>query len=112
MKISDRQIEGFLRAPDPAIRAVLLFGPDIGKIKEFADRLGHTVLPSLDDPFRLADLTGAQLRDDPARLADEAAALSLTGGRRLIRVRDTGDGNAEIFQNMLETIQGDFLVVA
>ena len=112
MKISDRQIEGFLRAPDPAIRAVLLFGPDIGKIKEFADRLGHTVLPSLDDPFRLADLTGAQLRDDPARLADEAAALSLTGGRRLIRVRDVSDGNTEIFQNMLETVQGDCLVVA
>ena len=112
MKISDRQIDAFLRAPDPAIRAVLLFGPDTGKIKEFSDRLGHTVLPSFDDPFRLADLTGAQLRDDPARLADEAAALSLTGGRRLIRVRDAGDGNAEIFQNMLETVQGDCLVLA
>lgn len=112
MKISDRQIDAFLRTPDPAIRAVLLFGPDTGKIKEFADGLGHTVLPSFDDPFRLADLTGAQLRDDPARLADEAAALSLTGGRRLIRVRDAGDGNTDIFENMLQHVQGDFLVVA
>ena len=31
------------------------------------------------------------LRDDPARLADEAAAISMMGGRRLVKVTGAGD---------------------
>ncbi|MBU0725690.1 MAG: DNA polymerase III subunit delta [Alphaproteobacteria bacterium] len=112
MKLNDRQLEALFKAPDPAIRAILLFGPDIGKVKDFAEKLGKSILPDLNDPFRLADLTGAQLREDPALLSDEAAALSMTGGRRLIRVRDAADGNAEVFAAFLADAKGDSLVVA
>ena len=35
------------------------------------------------DLFCVADLTGPEIIKDPARLADEANALSLTGGARL-----------------------------
>lgn len=112
MKLNDRQFDSFLKSPDPAIKAILLFGPDTGKVKDFAERLGRTVLSDLSDPFRLADLTGAQLRDDGALLSDEAAALSMTGGRRLIRVRDAGDGNVEAFSGLLADSKGDSLVVA
>lgn len=111
MKIAAGRVEGFLKAPDPAVRAVLLYGPDLGLVKERAERLCRSVVPDLSDPFRVADLAAAVLKDDPARLADEAAALSLTGGRRVVRLRDAGDAHAGAFRSFLDDPVGDALVV-
>ncbi len=87
MKVDSRAIAGFLKRPDAACRAVLVWGEDAGLVRERGEALARTVVPDLSDPFRVADLTGAALADDPARLADEAASMSLTGGRRVVRVR-------------------------
>ena len=48
---------------------------------------------------------------DPARLADEAAALSMLGGRRVVRVRNAGNGLGKLFEAFLESPIGDALVV-
>lgn len=111
MKLAAGRIEGFLRAPDAKVRAALLFGPDAGLVRERADRLARGVVADLSDPFRIADLTPAGLRDDPARLADEAAAIAFTGGRRVVRVRDAGDALAALFDGFLKHPAGDALVV-
>jgi DNA polymerase-3 subunit delta len=87
MKVEPRSIAGFLKRPDPSCRAVLVWGEDAGLVRERGEMLARTVVPDLSDPFRVADLSGAALADDPARLADEAAAISFTGGRRVVRVR-------------------------
>ncbi|MTJ82974.1 MAG: DNA polymerase III subunit delta [Telmatospirillum sp.] len=111
MKLSGNRIEGFLRAPDPAVRVILIYGPDTGLIKERLDRLTKGVCPDLGDPFRIADLTPATLKEDPARLADEAAAIAMTGGRRVVRVRDATDGVAPLVQSFLANPAGDALVL-
>jgi DNA polymerase-3 subunit delta len=43
------------------------------------------------------ELAGAELRKDPARLADEARSVSLFGDKRVIQIRCTGD---EIFDSV------------
>jgi DNA polymerase III subunit delta len=111
MNVPTARISAFLERPDPEIRAALLHGPDSGLVRERADRLARLVCPELSDPFRVADLAGADLADDPARLADEAAQLSLSGGRRVVRVRGAGDGQAKIFLGFLVAPAGDALVV-
>lgn len=111
MKIAGAGIAAFLRKPDPNARAVLVYGPDIGMVRERAEMLCRTVVDDLGDPFRVAELTGAILADDPARLADEAAALALTGRRRVVRVRDATDAAAEKFARWLAEPVGDALVV-
>lgn len=111
MKLAAGRVEGFLRRPDPGVRAVLLYGPDAGLVRERADALGKTIAPDLHDPFRVADLTGAVLAADPARLYDEAAQISLMGGRRLVRVRDIGDAQSGVFGRFLADPPGDGLVV-
>ena len=50
-----------------------------------------TVCEDLKDPFRVVDIAGDALKGDPARLADEFGAMSLMGGRRVIRVRPAGE---------------------
>ena len=96
MKLAAARVAAFLRRPDPEIRAVLFYGPDAGLVRERADAVARTVCPDLRDPFRVAELTAAALAADPARLADEAAQISLMGGRRVVRVREAGDALAPL----------------
>lgn len=111
MKLATREVEGFVRRPRPEIRAVLLFGSDAGMIRERAKAIAQSVVKDLSDPFLVTSLTGAQLQDDPARLADEAAAIALTGGRRVVMVSGAGDRNAKLFESFLDAMVGDTLVV-
>lgn len=108
--------EAFLKKPDPAVRVVLLHGEDEGLVRERADRLAKTVVDDLRDPFRVAALTGEQLAQDPARLADEAAAIAMGGGRRVVRVKDAPKGltaqrQSGILRDFVEAPMGDALVV-
>ncbi len=110
MKVAPREADRFCQAPPKGVRAVLLYGPDGGLVRERAARLAATVAPP-DDPFRIAELTAADLKDDPARLNDEAAAIPFGGGRRVLRIRDVGDGHAKLFEGFLTDPPGDALVV-
>src|SRR6476469_2187166 len=90
VKLSPQRVTAFLRDPG-ACRVVLLYGEDHGMSRDRAAALVRTVAGSLDDPFLVAELG----REDIARLADEAASLALTGGRRVVRLRETTDAATE-----------------
>ena len=111
MKITAKRINPFLAAPPPEIRAVLLYGPDSGLVRERAGHLVANVVDDASDPFRIAEFAAAALRDDPAKLSDEAAAMSLTGGRRVVRVREATDTVAETVADFLDGVAGDTLVL-
>ena len=84
-------IERFLGRPDPAIRAVLIYGRDIGVVRDRGHQLAAKIVPNPDDPFDVALLTEQDLADDGGRLEGELAAQSLMGGRRLVRLRMTAE---------------------
>jgi DNA polymerase-3 subunit delta len=111
MKIEPRQAEAFLKKPDPRIRGVVVYGGDDGLVAERATALARTVCADLKDPFRVVDIPGDALKGDPARLADEFGAMSLIGGRRVIRVRPAGEESATALQNLVDATAGDALVV-
>lgn len=111
MKLQGARVERFLSAPDPALPAVLLFGPDEGLVRERAEQLVRTMLGEPDDPFRLSEFMADQLRTDPARLADEARSLTLLGGRRVIRVRQAGDPATGACRTLLDLDRFDAFVV-
>ncbi|HUC09433.1 MAG TPA: DNA polymerase III subunit delta [Stellaceae bacterium] len=111
MKLAPARVAAFVQRPDPEIRAVLLYGPDAGLVRERADALTRSVCADLADPFRIADLNASTLAADPARLADEAAQLCLVGGRRVVRVRGAVDSLSRIFAGFLAELPGEALVV-
>jgi DNA polymerase III subunit delta len=86
VKLDARRLSGFLQDPG-SCRAVLLYGEDAGLIRDRAEQLTKAVAGRLQDPFRIAELGRAT---GDAFLV-EASALSLTGGRRVIRIRDATD---------------------
>ncbi|MBB4285522.1 DNA polymerase III subunit delta [Roseospira goensis] len=111
MKIPPGRAAAFVKAPDPSVRAVLVYGPDRGLARERLDALTRTVVADVADPFRVTEMPAAALKDDPARLADEAAALSLMGGRRVVRVMDATDATAGALKAVLADAAGDALVL-
>ena len=116
MKLAGSRIQGFVAGfiakPDLKVRAILVYGPDQGLVRERADAFAKAVVPDLDDPFRVATLAAAVIAGDPARLHDEMAAQSLTGGRRLLRVREASDAIGELCDELLEDLPaGDSLCI-
>lgn len=102
MKIVGARVESFLSRPDPALAAVLLYGPDEGLVRERALRLVRAVLPDPQDPFGLTELGADAVRAEPALLVDEARALCLGGGRRVVRLRQASDGLSGACRALLE----------
>jgi DNA polymerase-3 subunit delta len=84
-------VERFLKSPTKGVRAALLYGRDRGGVHERADILAAAATERPDDPFDVSLLTETDLDSDGARLADQLSAQSLMGGRRLVRLRLTGD---------------------
>lgn len=112
MKLGWKDIEPFVRKPNPKARAILVYGPDEGLIKERADMMGRSAVADLSDPFNVAMLTGDLLSEDGARLTDEANAMSLMGGARLIRVDGVSDKHTTLFKDYLENPSQENLVIA
>ncbi len=105
MKLDARRAAAFLREPGAA-RIVLLHGDDEGTVRHRANALTQAVTGQRDDPFRVAWLS----REDHLRLMEEATAIAMVGGRRVIRVRDAGDSLAAAVKQVAES-PGDSLVV-
>ncbi|MFS0738021.1 DNA polymerase III subunit delta [Sphingomonas sp. 1P06PA] len=97
MKANRQQIERAVARPDPAHRLILLYGPDESASQMLAGAVGK----ALGAQAERIDLTGAMLKADPARLSDEAAAISLFGDPRWIRVTPAGDEAIDAVEALL-----------
>jgi len=108
MKANKGQIERALDAPPADIRLFLLYGPDESGSRALADRLERAMGPEAER----IDLDSATLKGDPARLADEAASISLFGGARHIRLSLGAEDALPGIQALLEAPQAGNPVIA
>ena len=105
------QVDGFLRSPDAACPAVLVYGPDRGSVSERARMLVKHYAGSLDDPFAIARLEEDAIADDPGLLEDEARAIPMMGGRRTVWVGGGGAATAAAMERYLEEPSLDAVIV-
>ena len=87
MKANKGQVERAMDSPSDACRLFLLYGADESGSRALIQRLVRAMGP---DAERI-DLDNKKLSADPALLADEAASMSLFGGRRYIVVTVSGN---------------------
>jgi DNA polymerase III subunit delta len=111
MKIPFKQIESFVKTPDKAVRVILVYGPDDGLMRERAKTIGLSVVKDYNDPFNVAVLSTDLLNGDPTRLNDEAGAISMMGGDRLVRVEDAGDKLTVLIKDYLKNPFPQALVI-
>ena len=112
MKISSSSVEQLLRQPLPKFRAVLLHGPDNGLVRERSRILVQAAAGTPPDPFQVSDISATEARKDPALLIDEAATFPLTGGCKVIRLRDVTEQDCKTLKALLATQLDNVLVLA
>ncbi len=90
MKLSARDADGVLRAP-LKVGAVMVHGADAGQVRQRAAQFAEHWLGTGADSMARCELSADQVKEDPALLADELAAMSLMAPRRVILVREVSD---------------------
>lgn len=111
MKLGWKQIEPFVKKPDAQVRVVLVYGPDDGLMRERAKTIGLTVVKDFSDPFNVSVLSSDTIIADPARLSAEANAMSMMGGKRLVRIEDGRDAIAPMVKDYLSSPNDQALVI-
>jgi DNA polymerase-3 subunit delta len=92
--------------PNPDVRFYLFHGPDEAQSRALGQRLIEGLGAS---KFIIA---AAAVKSDPAVLADEASAMSLFGGKRVIWIEPAGDDIAAGLEALLEAPAPESPVVA
>jgi DNA polymerase-3 subunit delta len=92
-------------------RVLLLFGPDEGSVRLKARAFAQNFLGTHADPMSLLEFEAEALNADPARLADEAYAISMFGDRRAILVRHAGKLSKPIWQAVIESPPPDTAII-
>ncbi|MEE4316293.1 MAG: DNA polymerase III subunit delta [Erythrobacter sp.] len=87
--------------PSGALSARIFFfcGPDEAGASAAANRIAE----ALPDAGERIELSGADLKRDPALLGDEARSTSLFGGKRHIFVRATGEEAHDALEVLIQT---------
>ncbi|MFQ5348241.1 MAG: DNA polymerase III subunit delta [Rhodothalassiaceae bacterium] len=114
VKVGARALAQTLRSLPGDCRGALLYGRDEGLVRERADVIARQVVNDPDDPFRVSRLSAAEIKADPAALADALGALSMTGGRRLVLLdlgSEATSGLGAIVAAALETPGDAFLLI-
>jgi DNA polymerase-3 subunit delta len=90
MIVSNSGADQFLRRPLGDAIFFLVHGNDEGLIRERARKLVDAALGGDPDPLRLVRLDGDAVAREPGRLADEAQAISMFGGSRILWIAAQG----------------------
>jgi len=99
VKATQREVARGLPPGVAAARMFFFCGPDEAGASAAANR----VAAALADAGERFELTGADLKRDPALLGDEARSSSLFGGQRHIWVRASGDEAHDALAILIET---------
>lgn len=113
MKLAGRDATAFLARPDPATVAVLLYGADASRVAQRRAELVEAMIgPDGAAEMRLARLSGADLRRDPAALSDAARASGFFPGDRAVLVEEASESQTEPFASVLaEWRAGDARII-
>jgi DNA polymerase III subunit delta len=104
-QIKTHEFDGYLARRGAHKPVILIYGPDRGLVSERAASVAEASGVALDDPFSAVRLDIGDLQGDAGRLVDEANALALFGGTRLVWLR--GAGNERNLIEALTTILND-----
>jgi DNA polymerase-3 subunit delta len=97
MKANKGQIDKALKA-NSETRFFLFHGSDDAGSRALTKALGE----AMGKDAERIDLSGSQLKEDPARLADEAASISMFGGARWILIESAGDEIIPALEALIE----------
>jgi DNA polymerase III subunit delta len=98
--------EGYRKYP-----LILVFGPDEGAVRTRVRALAEALLGKDADPMNRLEFDAETLASDPARLLDEANAMAMFGGKRIITVSGAGKLNKAAWLPLLDVPPLDSIIL-
>ena len=106
MKAKPYQINALIPRLQREFAAALVFGTDASGIQETAKQIQDIIIPQAG-PFSLISLTPSDIKNNPARVLEEANTPDLMGGRHLIWLKEASATHADIIADFVEKRQTD-----
>jgi DNA polymerase-3 subunit delta len=103
--------EAYLLRLPSGVAMFLLHGPEDDLASERARQLVLKLVDDVADPFRVVRLSADTLAKDPGRLADEASAISMFGGRRVVWIEAGGRDLTELIGAVAESLPAETSLV-
>lgn len=101
-ELKSHEFEGFLEKSARHYQIFVVYGPDRGLVSERASMIAAKTGVDLTDPFSLIKLDISDLQKDQGRLLDEAGAIGLFGGDKLVWIR--GAANEKYLVEALQVL--------
>ncbi len=105
------QIDKYLKKPDLAVKAFVIYGSNDGLVNEYVKKLIQTISKDLYDPFSVVYFNCADVLADIGSLFAEYTSQSLMGGRRVIVVKDADNNLTKHLKTMFDGTPSDTLVI-
>ena len=109
--IRSNDADRIINNPPPGVFLYLVFGPDAGLVAERARTILSRAVDDPKDGFQLVRLDGDDVASDPLKLADEANAVPMFGGRKAIGVEATAKSLLPALEPLLKAPPRDCVVV-
>ena len=108
--IKPQALDQHLRQRDRTARCYLVYGNEPGGVHDHAARIASVLAGPDKDDMNVVHLAEEILKEDPGRLADEAQAISMFGGQRIVRLREPGTTATRILADYAKDPTGDDIV--
>lgn len=99
--IPANRVAAFLAKPDPAVRAVLVYGQDAGLVGERAQALCAALAAREKPAGEIQRLDDHDFDNDPDRLAVELFTVPMFGGAKIVRVAASRRVNTNMLKALL-----------
>ncbi len=98
--IKAQQAEAYARAPDKAVVAVLVHGPDTGLVSERARHVATALTKRGGEDGEIIRIEETDLDGDPDRLVVELQTMPMFGGSKVVRTTAGRKINAALFKSL------------
>lgn len=100
--VKGAQAASFLKALEPRIVAVLVYGDDAGLVSERARAAAAAFAQRSKPPGEILRIEDSDLDGDPDRLHTELRTVSMFGGARVVRTSTSRKINTPLLKSLLE----------
>ncbi len=111
MKISGDPLQ-FAAKPPAGLRGVLVYGPNAALADEAVATLRRALLPDGGDDFSFVVIPSDELKNNPGRIAEELSSFGFFAAKKVLHIKDAGDGQARALQEALDAPDaGHFIIL-
>lgn len=112
MKVTTAKINSTISNLPPAVRVVLLFGPDYGLVDERANVLKNNFLGKSYEDSQFIQLFDSQIKENPNIIYEQAYSISLFGeNKKIILVREGKDSISKKLAEYIDQPEDETLLI-